>query len=315
MLQTMLQWKIEWGAKLISSHGSSNSRGVAIMIKNNLDCTIHHTVIDPMGRYIILKADIKDTTYLLINVYAPNKDKDLIEFFKNLLNTLKKENLDSEQNIVMGGDFNCPLNPAIDKKGGTLNERKLVISCIRDCVQNELDLVDIWRIKNPGISSFTWSQKSPRIFCRLDFWLISNKLSDLVTTTDIIPAIRTDHDVISLEMGELENELKGPGYWKMNCSLLADEEYVNSVTKLIPIWAAEGRKELSDDRSVWDWIKYNIRAHASWHSKKRSKERGEKELRLQNELNEAKQASEKNPRSFLRRKNKGYNNTCSSSLA
>ena len=49
-LQTMLQWKIEWGAKLITSHGSSYSRGVAIMIKNNLDCTIHHTVLDPMGQ-------------------------------------------------------------------------------------------------------------------------------------------------------------------------------------------------------------------------------------------------------------------------
>ena len=94
--------------------------------------------------------------------------------------------------------------------------------------------------------------KSPRVFCRLDFWLISNKLSDLVTTSGIIPAIRTDHDAISLEMGELENELRGPGYWKMNCSLLADEEYVNSITELIPIWTAEGRKELSDDRSVWD---------------------------------------------------------------
>ena len=117
-----------------------------------------------MGRYIILKADIEDTTYLLINVYAPNKDKDLIEFFKHLLNKLKKENLDSEENIVMGGDFNCPLNPAIDKKGGTLNERKSVISCIRDCLKNELDFVDIWRIKNPGISSVTWSQKSPRVF-------------------------------------------------------------------------------------------------------------------------------------------------------
>ena len=99
--------------------------------------------------------------------------------------------------------------------------------------------------------------------------------------TDMIPAIiRTDHDAISLEMEELENELRGPGYWKMNCSLLADEEYANSVKELIPTWAAVGRKELSDGRSVWDWIKYNIRAHASWHSKKRLKERGEKELRL-----------------------------------
>ena len=122
-----------------------------------------------------------------------------------LLNTLKKENLDSEENILMGGDFNCLINPAIDKKGGTLNERKSVISCIRDCLQNELDLVDIWRIKNPGISSWTWSQKSPRVFCRLDYWLISNKLSDLVTSTDIIPALRTDHDAILLEIGELEN--------------------------------------------------------------------------------------------------------------
>ena len=71
-----------------------------------------------------------------------------------------------------------------------------------------------------------------------------------------------------------------------------DEEYVNNVTELIPIWAAdrEGRKELSDDRSVWDWIKYNFRAHPSWHSKKRSKERGKKELSLQYELNKAKQA-------------------------
>jgi len=84
---------------------------------------------------------------------------------------LKKENLDSEENVIMGGDFNCPLNSAIDKKGGTLNERKSVISCIRDVL--EIDLVHIWRIKNPDIGSFTWSQKSPRTFCRLDYWLIS----------------------------------------------------------------------------------------------------------------------------------------------
>ena len=80
-----------------------------------------------------------------------------------LLNTLKKENLDSEENIVMGGDFNCPLNPAIDKKGGTLNERKLVISCIRDCLQNELDLVDIWRIKIQA-SAVLHGVKNPQEF-------------------------------------------------------------------------------------------------------------------------------------------------------
>ena len=61
--------------------------------------------------------------------------------------------------------------------------------------------------------------KIPKSFCCLDYWLVSNKLSDLVTSTDIIPAIRTDHDVISLEIGQLENKLRAPGHWKLNCSL------------------------------------------------------------------------------------------------
>ena len=130
-------------------------------MKNGLDCKVQHTILDPMGRYIILKADIKDSRYVLINVYAPNKDKDQIEFVKNLLVILQKENLDTEEKVIMGGDFNCPLNPAYDEKGGNLNQRKSVVECI-DCLQNELDLVDIWRIKNPNAKSYTWSQNSPK---------------------------------------------------------------------------------------------------------------------------------------------------------
>ena len=62
-----------------------------------------------MGRFIILKADIADTTYVLINIYAPNKDKEIANFFKDLTTVLKKENLDTEENIIVGGDFNCPI--------------------------------------------------------------------------------------------------------------------------------------------------------------------------------------------------------------
>ena len=208
---------------------------------------------------------------------------------------LQRKNLDSEDNIIIGGDFNCPLNPEIDKKGGILIQRKSVTACI-DCLQNQLDLVDIWRIKNPDTRSFTWSQKSPRIFCRLDYWLISNNLNDLVKSSDIIPAIRTDHDAISIEIGELENENKGPGYWKMNCSILKDDEYVNNVTEMLrPLWTAEGRKELSDSRNVWDWIKYYIRAHAINYSKKKAKDRNVTELNLQDDLRKAKQEYETTP--------------------
>ena len=122
------------------------------MIKNGFDCTIHQNILDPLGSFIILKAVIKDKTYVLKNLYAPNKYKDILSFFNNLLSTLQKENLDSEDTIIIEGDFNCPLNPDIDKNGGIIIQRKSVAACI-DCLQNQLDLVDIWRIKNPGVKS------------------------------------------------------------------------------------------------------------------------------------------------------------------
>jgi len=120
----------------------------------------------------------------------------------------------------------------------------------------------------------------------LVFWLdFSCKnyliIYDLVKTTAIIPFIKTDHAAISLELVNNSNEIKGPGLWKMNCSLLDHRDYVNDILEKIPICLSEGRKELSDSRSIWDWLKYNIRAHTILHSKRRAQERKEREQNLQ----------------------------------
>ena len=37
--------------------------------------------------------------------------------FSDMTTVLKKENLNTEENIIVSGDFNCPINPKIiDKK-------------------------------------------------------------------------------------------------------------------------------------------------------------------------------------------------------
>ena len=94
---------------------------------------------------------------------------------------------------------------------------------------------------NPGVKSFTWSQKSPKIFCRLDYWLISNNLQDLVISTDICLAIRTNHAAIIIKVDSKDNQVNGPGLWKVTCSILEEESYINYVTQKIPF--AKGQKE------------------------------------------------------------------------
>ena len=131
--------------------------------------------------------------------------------------------------------------------------------------------------------------------CHLDYWLISNNFQDLVTTTDITPAIKTDHAAISIEFCISDKNIKGPGHWKMNCSLLEDEDYVREVTAKIPMWLREGRNELTDNRSISDWTKYNIRVHAIQHSKRKAMERKEKEMKLQKEFAKAKKIFDSDP--------------------
>ena len=81
----------------------------------------------------------------------------------------------------------------------------------------------------------------------------------------------------------------------MNCSILDDEDYVYDITEKIPIWLAEGRKDLSDRRSFWDWLKYNIRAHTIQLSKRKARERNEREQNLQEEYAKAKCIFETDP--------------------
>lgn len=87
------QWKAEWGAPLELAHGSSNARGVAILLRNGFDCKIKQKFIDPAGRYIGIQAQINDENYFLFNVYGPNNDNQAAQFYDHLLAVLKKEDL------------------------------------------------------------------------------------------------------------------------------------------------------------------------------------------------------------------------------
>ena len=53
-------WKNEWGSEIIMAHGSSNSCRVAILVKTGVDCKIYSKILDPLERYVILKAEIND---------------------------------------------------------------------------------------------------------------------------------------------------------------------------------------------------------------------------------------------------------------
>jgi len=105
------------GAKILFSHGSTNTRGVAMLIKNSFDIDIMLSQTDSSGRLLLFKALIKEENYTIANIYGPNKDAEAVQFYHKLSKLLRTNDFGNEENIIiMGGDFNCPLNINLDKK-------------------------------------------------------------------------------------------------------------------------------------------------------------------------------------------------------
>ena len=144
----------------------------------------------------------------MVNIYAPNKTKDWCTFFEEIQKELDGSELDENCDVIIGGDFNVILDADLDGMGGK-SFIKESFKKIEDLCSS-FDLIDIYRIRNPGIRWFTWRQKNPIVQRRLDFWLINSTIQEEVENVDIIPAIRNDHSTISLHINGNEETGRGP---------------------------------------------------------------------------------------------------------
>lgn len=63
--------------------GPTKKNGIIIAIKNTIAFTLHNNIIDVEGRYLTLDCTLHNTTYTIVNVYAPNTKQ--IRFLSKLM--------------------------------------------------------------------------------------------------------------------------------------------------------------------------------------------------------------------------------------
>jgi exonuclease III len=152
------------------SHGTNHSKGVAILIPQNIEYEIQNTDIDPNGRYIILNGKFSGKNLTLMNYYAPTKSDATSQL--QYLDILIPKISEYYENLVLGGDLNVNLNPSLDKKGGKTEKTSVYATRLLQ-VFEEFNLIDIWRICNPNKTRFTWRENTTYgiIQSRLDYFI------------------------------------------------------------------------------------------------------------------------------------------------
>ena len=148
-------FKNEWGrGQIFMSYGSSHSRGCVVLIRDGLDITINNLETHREGRYVIIDTTIYNENYLICNVYAPNKDNHQVHFFDSLEQKILSWNA---ENIIIGGDFNTVFNRRVDRISASKTKNRIYKG--REQLlkpMSILELIDIWRKRNPKQRKFTF---------------------------------------------------------------------------------------------------------------------------------------------------------------
>ena len=209
---------------MLFSHGTSNSTGVCICFRYNLEHKIIKVISDAEGRYIIANMEIQGNAYVLVNCYAPNTETGQIKTFQDLANRLNDLDADQECNYIFGGDWNLIFDTTMNSMGGSPKLKEKSIFHLRS-IMSDYELVDIYRLRNPGLRQFTWRRKTPLTMRRLDFFLISNTLQSEVKSCEHLFPLSSDHTPVKIHFLSSTYHKRGAEYWKFNNSLLENNNF------------------------------------------------------------------------------------------
>lgn len=96
-----------------ATNDSAKTKGVSILVSKDTPFMLTDHLTDLEGRYIFLKGTYAGTPLTLENVYFPNSAQ--ITFCQRMIRALQGF---MTGYLILGGDFNIPLNPLVDTSSG-----------------------------------------------------------------------------------------------------------------------------------------------------------------------------------------------------
>lgn len=109
-------------------------------------------------------------------------------------------------------------------------------------------------------------------------------MSNSVKDSTIVNYTLSDHSAIILNLQSKEYVQRGPGFRKINNSLLDDEKFIHELSNRIP--DLKTKYNYLDDKGLyWDMIKMEMRGFCVQCTKRKNRERrnAEKKLQVQND--------------------------------
>ncbi len=187
----------------------------------------------------MITGHINGVCLVLANVYGPNWDNDV--FFKNFLFSLP--DLNSSQ-LILGGDFNCCLNPLLDCSSKPRAQSKS--SKTIELFMDQYAISDVWRFFNPSAKQFSFFLPIHQTVSRIDYFIFDNKLLPSVRDCTYNPIVISYHAAVTVDLS-LSVGAAPRSFWRFNSLLLNDADFVQDINDRINLFIS---KNVTPDTSA-----------------------------------------------------------------
>ena len=221
---------------------------ITLAKKSTFETKIEEEIIIK-GRALNIIITENGKKYNIVNIYAPAKQGERLNFFAKLYDKIKQMN-----NIILGGDLNVVLKK--EDTNGILIEKNYMRFV--NYMINNMSLIDPHENINNTTIKYTFTASNKKIRKRLDRYLISNILRNRIKNYTIQPNSFSDHDAIKLEIDMGKRKKWGRGTWKLNCEILNNQNYNEYITEIIRI-EIEKKNNYPSQSKWWDNLKLKIK--------------------------------------------------------
>lgn len=210
--------RARWIGQSFHSSFASKARGTAVLIRKGVPFKHRATITDKEGRFIIVAGEIFSTPITLVNIYGPNFDDP--RFFQNVFSKIPDI---SSTNLIIGGDFNCVLDPYLDRSSAQRASPSKSRDFLNMYIKNS-NAGDVWRLANPTGRDYSFHSQVHNVYTHIDYFLVDFKLIPFTFNTTYHNILISDHSPVTFAL-KLSEIVTTQPLWRADPYLLKDTKF------------------------------------------------------------------------------------------
>ncbi len=212
-----------------------------------------------------------------MNLYGPNNDDP--NFYNNVFLLISS----LQGAIIIGGDFNCTLDPKLDRSSGIdpthARSRKIIHQFMQD-----LNLIDIWRVENPTKKEYSCHSAKHNTYSRIDYFIMSKSLAPNVSGCIYKSILISDHALFLLNYSATTT-VKGKTLWRLKPQWLQNPKFLVYIGQNIDDYFLLNTTETSASIR-WEASKAFIRGQMMGYTRNKSNKKYLEMLELERDIKE-----------------------------